>query len=51
MKKYLTVLFLLTLSMPAFAVSYEEITEQKQTAYRTGLSELAEKKYRRSCAG
>ncbi len=45
MKKYLTVLFLLTLSMPAFAVSYEEITEPKPPAYRTGLSELPEKKY------
>ena len=31
--------------MPAFAVSYEEITEPKPPAYRTGLSELPEKKY------
>ena len=45
MKKYLTFLLLLTISTPAFAVSYEELAEPKPPAYRTGLSELPEKKY------
>ena len=45
MKKYLALILLLSLSSPVFAISYDEITEPKPPAYRTGLSELPEKKY------
>ncbi len=45
MKKLLILLFLLTFSTPVFAITYEELTEPKPPAYRTGLSEIPEKKY------
>ena len=45
MKKYLALILLLSLSSPVFAISYDEITEPKPPAYRTGLSELPEKKF------
>ena len=45
MKKLLILLFLLTFSTPVFAITYAEFTEPKPPAYRTGLSEIPEKKY------
>ena len=45
MKKLLILLFLLIFSTPVFAITYEELTEPKPPAYRTGLSEIPEKKY------
>ncbi len=45
MRKYLIILALLSISTPVFAVSYEELTEPMPPAYRTGLSEIPEKKY------
>ena len=45
MKKLLILLFLLTFSTPVFAITYAEFTETKPPAYRTGLSEIPEKKY------
>ena len=45
MRKCLALILLLSLSSPVFAISYDEITEPKPPAYRTGLSELPEKKY------
>ena len=44
-KKVFPFLFLLALSMPAYSVTYEELTEPMPPAYRTGLSEIPEKKY------
>ncbi|MBR5555882.1 hypothetical protein IKU74_07715 [bacterium] len=45
MKKLLALLILLSINMPAFAVTYEELTSPMPPAYRTGLSELPEQKY------
>lgn len=45
MRKCLALILLLSLSSPVFAISYDEITEPKPPTYRTGLSELPEKKY------
>ena len=45
MKKTFILLLLISLSLPVSAVSLDEITEPKPPAYRTGLSELPEKKY------
>ena len=45
MRKCLALILLLSLNSPVFAISYDEITEPKPPAYRTGLSELPEKKY------
>lgn len=35
----------MVISMPAFGVTYDELTEPMAPAYRTGLSEIPEKKY------
>lgn len=45
MKKTFILLLLISLSLPVSAVSLDDITEPKPPAYRTGLSELPEKKY------
>lgn len=45
MKKTFILLLLISLSLPISAVSLDDITEPKPPAYRTGLSELPEKKY------
>lgn len=45
MKKYLALILLLSLNLPVFAVTYDELAEPKPPAYRAGLSELPEKKY------
>lgn len=45
MKKTFILLLLVSLCLPSYAVTLDEITEPKPPAYRTGLSELPEKKY------
>lgn len=45
MKKVLSLLLLISLCAPSYAVTLEEVTDPKPPAYRTGLSELPEKKY------
>ena len=45
MKKVLSLLLLISLGAPSYAVTLEEVTDPKPPAYRTGLSELPEKKY------
>ena len=45
MKKTFILLLLVSLCLPSSAVTLDEITEPKPPAYRTGLSELQEKKY------
>lgn len=45
MKKVLILLLLISLCSPSFAVTLDEMTDPKPPAYRTGLSEIPEKKY------
>ena len=45
MKKIFVLLLLVSLCLPSYAVTLDEITDPKPPAYRTGLSELPEKKY------
>ena len=45
MKKTFILLLLVSLCLPSYAVTLDEITEPKPPAYRTGLSELPENKY------
>lgn len=45
MKKVLILLLLISLCSPSFAVTLGEMTDPKPPAYRTGLSEIPEKKY------
>ena len=45
MKKILSLLLLISICAPSFAATLEEMTDPKPPAYRTGLSELPEKKY------
>jgi len=45
MKKIISLLLLLSLNMPAFAITYEDITEPMPPANKAGLSELPEPKY------
>ncbi len=45
MKKLLILTMLLSLNLPSFAVTIDELTEPKAPAYRMGISDLPEKKY------
>ena len=45
MKKLLILLLLVNISLPSFAINYEDISNPKPPAYRTGLSEDPEKEY------
>ena len=45
MKKLLILLLLISICTPSFAVTLDEMTDPKPPAYRTGLSEIPEKKY------
>lgn len=45
MKKLISLLILLSINMPAFAITYDEITEPMPHANKSGLSELPEPKY------
>ncbi len=45
MKKLLTIILLMSVSLPSFAINYEDISQPKPPAYRTGLSEEPEKEY------
>ncbi len=45
MKKFLITALLVSISVPSFAINYEDIDIPKPPAYRTGLSEEPEKEY------
>lgn len=45
MKKFLILALIFNLSLPCFAITFEELKSPKSPAYRTGLSDTPEKEY------